>query len=77
MSETDYQEELNQIMSTRSQDEAHCAAQLEDLIDKITAETSGEQNNAIFEQVLNDLLSVYISLRNSSNRIFDFFGKIV
>lgn len=82
MSETDYQEELNQIMSTRSQDEAHCAAQLEDLIDKITAETSGEQNNAIFEQVLNNLLSVYISLRDQTkfqnllDHLAEYFKKV-
>ncbi|KAK8854003.1 26S proteasome non-ATPase regulatory subunit 11 [Tritrichomonas musculus] len=63
MTDIEFSEELSKIMGNRNQNEANCAAQLEDLIDKIVADSeSGEQNNAIFEQTLTSLLSVYTSL---------------
>lgn len=66
MTEHDFSEELSKIMGTLSHDEPNCAAQLELLIDKIVAASSesGEQNNAIFEQTLTNLLNVYTSLGN-------------
>ncbi|OHT00943.1 PCI domain containing protein [Tritrichomonas foetus] len=59
----DYIEQLNNIIAVRSQDEAKCAASLEDLIDVVTSDTSGiEELTNDFEQILTNLLSVYVSL---------------